>query len=162
MDDARRAAAARSLPAGYSDWLADTKDCVVAARQRAVLAVNIELVQLYWQIGRDILQRQAAEGWDNKVVDRLGQDLCAAFSSTRGFSPRNLNYMRVFAEAWPDDKIVQKHLAQLPWSHNVLLLTMLKDPAERLHYAEQAVSGGWSRSTLEANIRDRRKQLATM
>ncbi len=86
-------------PAGYSDWLTDLKGRIHAAQQRATLAVNRELVLLYWQIGHDILTCQAEQGWGSKVIDRLAQDLRAAFPRMKGFSPRNLKYMRAFAEA---------------------------------------------------------------
>jgi hypothetical protein len=84
------------------------------AQQRATLAVNRELVLLYWQIGRDILARQAMQGWGAKVIDRLAHDLRIAFPEMKGFSPRNLKYMRAFAEAWPDSEFVQQPAAQLP------------------------------------------------
>ncbi len=146
---------ARAQPAGYPHWLAAIKTQVAAARYRAALAANAELVQLYWRIGRDILQRQALQRWGSKVIDRLARDLYVAFPDTKGFSSRNLNYMRAFAQAWPDEEFVQQVVAQLPWGHNVLLLTKLKDPAERRRYAQETIAGGWSRSTLEANIRDK-------
>jgi predicted nuclease of restriction endonuclease-like (RecB) superfamily len=144
-----------ALPGDYTHWLADIKARVVTARHRAVLAANAEMIQLYWQVGREILSRQAQQDGETEVIDKLARDLHVAFPSIRGFSPRNLQYMRNFAEAWPDTEIWQQFVARLPWGHNVLLLTMLKDPAERLHYAEEAVANGWSRSTLEANIRDK-------
>ncbi len=104
-------------PAGYADWLAELKTRIHAAQQRAALAVNRELVLLYWQIGRDILARQASQGWGAKVIERLSHDLRTAFPQMKGFSPRNLKYMRAFAEAWPDAEFVQAVLAQLPWYH---------------------------------------------
>ena len=88
-----------SPPEGYADWLADLKGRIHTAQQRATLAVNRELVLLYWHIGRDILARQADQGWGAKVFDRLAHDLRTAFSDMKGFSPRNLKYMRAFAEA---------------------------------------------------------------
>ncbi len=91
-----------SSPQGYTDWLVELKGRIHAAQQRATLAVNRELVGLYWQIGRDILVRQAEQGWGAKVIDRLAHDLSTAFPDMKGFSPRNLKYMRAFAEAWPD------------------------------------------------------------
>lgn len=145
---------ANTQPADYSDWLATIKTRVVDARERAVLAANAELVRLYWQIGHDILESQAQHGRKANVVDRVARDLHAAFPGTRGFSRENLKYMCAFAEAWGAD-IGQNPVGQLPWGHNVLLLTRLKDPAERLRYAELAIAGGWSHSTLEANIRDK-------
>jgi len=77
---------------------------------------------LYWQIGRDILVSQAEQGWGAKVIDRLAEDLRAAFPDMKGFSPRNLKYMRAFAQSWPDAEFVQEVLAQLPWGHNLILL----------------------------------------
>ena len=87
------------------------------ARRLRRLAVNRELVLLYWQIGRDILARQASQGWGAKVIERLSHDLRTAFPQMKGFSPRNLKYMRAFAQAWPDAEFVQAVLAQLPWYH---------------------------------------------
>lgn len=116
-------------PSGYADWLADLKTRIHSAQQRAALAVNQELVLLYWQIGQDILARQAAQGWGAKVIDRLSQDLRLAFPEMKGFSRANLMYMRAFAAAWPDEKIVQQAVGQLPWGHNLVLLSQLKDPA---------------------------------
>jgi predicted nuclease of restriction endonuclease-like (RecB) superfamily len=109
-------------PEGYADWLAELKARIHGAQQRAIQTVNRELVLLYWQIGRDILARQALQGWGAKVIERLSQDLRIAFPEMQGFSPRNLKYMRAFAEAWPDDQFVQEVLAQLPWYHQLALL----------------------------------------
>jgi predicted nuclease of restriction endonuclease-like (RecB) superfamily len=106
-------------PAGYSDWLSELKTKIHSAQQRATLAVNQELVLLYWQIGQEILTRQAELGWGAKVVERLAHDLRTAFPDMKGFSPRNLKYMRAFAEAWPDLEFVQALLAQLPWYHQL-------------------------------------------
>lgn len=139
-------------PSGYADWLADLKTRIHSAQQRAALAVNQELVLLYWQIGQDILARQAAQGWGAKVIDRLSQDLRLAFPEMKGFSRANLMYMRAFAAAWPDEKIVQQAVGQLPWGHNLVLLSQLKDPAQRLAYAESAIQHGWSRNVLNIHI----------
>ena len=142
-------------PEGYAAWLAELKSRIHHAQQRAALAVNRELVPLYWQIGRDILVRQAQQGWGAKVVDRLSQDLRAAFPEMQGFSPRNLKYMRAFAEAWPDERFVQEVLAQLPWYHQVALLDKLPDPDARRWYAAQAMAHGWSRNVLVMQIETR-------
>ncbi|MCW0459412.1 putative nuclease YhcG [Xanthomonas sacchari] len=139
-------------PVGYADWLAELKQRIHAAQQRATLAVNRELVLLYWQIGQDILARQASQGWGSKVVDRLARDLCNAFPDMKGFSPRNLKYMRAFAEAWPDGEFVQVALAQLPWYHQLALLDKLQTAEERQWYAAQALENGWSRNVLVMQI----------
>ena len=105
-------------PEGYADWLAELKGRIHSAQQRATLAVNRELVLLYWHIGRDILARQAEQGWGAKVIERLAHDLRAAFPEMKGFSRANLMYMRAFAQAWPDAEIVQQLVGRLPWGHN--------------------------------------------
>jgi predicted nuclease of restriction endonuclease-like (RecB) superfamily len=142
-------------PQGYADWLAELKTRIHTSQQRASLAVNRELVLLYWQIGHDILQRQAEQGWGAKVIDRLARDLRAAFPETKGFSPRNLRYMRAFAEAWPDASIVQEVLAQLPWYHQLALLDKLPDPETRHWYADRAIQHNWSRNVLVMHIETR-------
>lgn len=140
------------IPAAYSVFLEDLKVRIRAAQVRAALAVNSERGLLYWRIGRDILRRQADEGWGAKVIDRLGRDLQTEFPGGGGFSPRNLKYMRAFAEAWPDKAIVQQAVAQIPWGHNVTLLDKLKSQETRLWYARQAIAHGWSRNVLALQI----------
>ena len=140
------------LPEGYADWLADLKDRIHSAQQRATLAVNRELVLLYWQIGRDILVRQAEQGWGAKVIERLAHDLRVAFPDMKGFSPRNLKYMRAFAEAWPDTEFVQQAAARLPWFHLCTLLDKLKTREERDWYLAKVVQHNWSRNILVMQI----------
>ena len=105
-----------ALPEGYADWLIQLKGQIAQARQRAALAVNAELVQLYGRIGHDILQRQQTQGWGAKVIDRLARDLKDAFPDMRGWSSSNLKYMRFFALHCPDGQFGQQPADQLPWS----------------------------------------------
>lgn len=142
-------------PAGYAEWLAEVKARVHAAQQRAALAVNHELVRLYWQLGRDILDRQAAGTWGDGILDQVSTDLRAAFPEMKGFSRSNLKYMRVFAEAWSEPEIGQQPVGQLPWGHNVVLLTKLKDHDLRLAYAGRVLQHGWSRAVLVHHIEAR-------
>ncbi|MBI5282429.1 MAG: DUF1016 domain-containing protein [Candidatus Solibacter usitatus] len=136
----------------YQSLLSSVGQRIQEAQVRAGLAVNRELVLLYWSVGREILARQQAEGWDAKVIDSLAQDLHRSFPEMQGLSPRNLQYMRAFAEAWPDEAIVQQLVAQIPWGHNVRILDRLKSPEERLWYAQQTVANGWSRNVLVLQI----------
>lgn len=141
--------------ADYTAWLTGLKSRVEQARQRAALSVNRELVSLYWQIGREILERQRLQGWGAKVVDQLARDLHAAFPDMRGFSPRNLKYMRSLAESWPGEEFVQQPVAQLPWSHVVTLLDKLKAREAREWYAVKSIEHGWSRNVLVMQIESR-------
>jgi predicted nuclease of restriction endonuclease-like (RecB) superfamily len=143
------------LPKDYAAALAEIKDRVRQERLRVVLAANSAMVLLYWDIGRVILDRQAREGWGARVIDRLAEDLQAAFPEMRGLSPRNLKYMRAFAGAWPDPRIVQRTVAQLPWRQNITLLERLDDPKARLWYAEKAIRHGWSQPILALQIAGR-------
>ena len=144
-----------TLPEGYTDWLKQLKSDIASTQQRAALAVNAELVQLYGRIGRDILQRQEAQGWGAKVIERLAHDLKDAFPDMRGWSASNLKYMRFFAQHCPMSQFGQQAADQLPWFHIVVLLTKLDNAADREWYAAQAVQQGWSRTTLELNIKNR-------
>src|SRR5271166_1667850 len=141
-----------SSPDDYATLLRALKERIRAARLRASVAVNQELILLYWSIGRDILARMSAEGWGAKVIQRLAGDLRRDFPDMTGLSARNLSYMRAFAEAYPDQQIVQQVVARLPWGHNVRLLDALKGADERLWYARQAIEHGWSRAVLVHQI----------
>ncbi|NMQ19746.1 DUF1016 domain-containing protein [Candidatus Competibacter phosphatis] len=145
-------------PEGYADWLAELKSRIHSAQQRATLAVNRELVLLYWQIGRDILVRQADQGWGAKVIDRLAHDLRNAFPKMKGFSPRNLKYMRAVAEAWPEPEFVQQAAAQLPWFHLCTLIDKLATREERDWYLAKAVEHNWSRNVLVMQIETRLRE----
>jgi predicted nuclease of restriction endonuclease-like (RecB) superfamily len=139
-------------PDGYSDWLAELKVKIHNAQQRATLAVNHELILLYWQIGRDILSRQAEQGWGAKVIERLTHDLRNLFPNMKGFSSRNLKYMRSFADTWTDLEFVQQAVAQLPWGHNLVLLDKLSTQEARIWYAKKTIENNWSRNVLVMQI----------
>lgn len=149
--------ASELIPGDYSAWLESVKSRIQSARSRAALAVNAELIELYHSIGGVILERQTRLGWGSKVIARAAADLKAAFPDMKGFSTRNLHYMRLFAEQCPDMRFVQQPAAQLPWFHIVTLLTQA-EPAEREWYAVHAIAGGWSRQTLQKNLKSQLKQ----
>ena len=153
-----RPASLIAVPEGYADWLKQLKIRIHSAQQRATLTVNRELVLLYWQIGQDILARQASQGWGAKVIERLAHDLRVAFPDMKGFSPRNLNYMRAFAQAWSDAEFVQAVLAQLPWYHQLALLDKLSNPEDRCWYAATAMEHHWSRNVLVMQIETRLRE----
>lgn len=139
-------------PDAYAVFLSSLKDRIRSAQVKAALAVNQELLLLYWQIGTEILQRQDKEGWGRKVVTQLAQDLKREFPNMKGLSRTNLLYMRAFAKAYPDQEFVQQLVGQIPWGHNVRLLDKVKDAKERRWYIQQTITNGWSRDVLEMQI----------
>ena len=167
---------ARTLPAGYAELLEHIKTRVRAAQVKAALSVNRELIQLYWDIGRLIVERQDREGWGKSIVERLAADIQRDFPGIQGFSPVNVWRMRSFflASRAPEANLSQavtdlksenlsqaatdsasqppEPIAQIPWGHNQVLLFKLKDGAQRLWYAQQAVLHGWSRAVLTVQI----------
>ena len=110
------------------------------------------LIVLYWEIGRLILLRQEVEGWGAKVIDRLSFDLRREFPEQKGFSARNLKYMRKFAASYPDMEIVQQAAAQIPWFHNCAILDKVQDGGQRQWYIQAAIEHGWSRAVLVHQI----------
>lgn len=141
-----------NLGGEYDRFLTDLKERIRSAQIRAALSVNRELVLLYWQMGREIRDRQQQQGWGAKVIDKLAKDLQTAFPNVKGFSARNLKYMRAFAQTYPDGPIVQEVLAQISWYHNIALMEKLNSLDERLWYAQQTVEHGWSRNILVLQI----------
>ncbi|MCY1718682.1 PDDEXK nuclease domain-containing protein [Microbacterium sp. SL62] len=140
-------------PTEYASTLEELKNQVHNARLRAQRTANNELLQLWWQIGRTILTRQAEQGWGAKILTRLAADLRAEFPTMKGFSRANLFYMRRFAEAWPDPTaIVQRPVGLLPWGHVIELLDKLDEPTLRDWYAAKDAHHGWSRSVLAHQI----------
>jgi predicted nuclease of restriction endonuclease-like (RecB) superfamily len=137
-----------TLSKDYENFLQSLKSRIATAQIKAALAVNRKLVLLYWQIGRDILERQEKQGWGAKVVDQLSKDLRSAFPDMKGFSTRNLKYMRALAESYPDEQFVQQAVAQIPWGHNVRILDYVKSPEEREFYIHKTIENGWSRDVL--------------
>jgi len=112
----------QALPDSYPVFLQELKQRIRDSQVRASVSVNREFASLYWRIGSDILVRQEREHWGAKVIDRLVADLKKAFPEMKDFSPRNLKYMRAFAEAWPREEFVQEVLAQITWYHNLTLV----------------------------------------
>ncbi|HOD64673.1 MAG TPA: DUF1016 N-terminal domain-containing protein, partial [Smithellaceae bacterium] len=146
------ASSGNQMPDDYRSLLAELKERIVSERLRITFAANAAMIMLYWDIGRTILRRQKHEGWGAKVIDRLSADLHDAFPDMQGLSPRNLKYMRKFAEAWPVREFVQQTAAQIPWFHNCLLLDKMQDAPTRQWYIKATIENGWSRSILALQI----------
>ncbi len=138
-----------NLDPDYRHLLGDLKSKIRTARTKAALAVNQELIMLYWHIGRQVV---ALREWGTKLVKALSKDLQVSFPETRGFSVRNIQYMHLFAQLYPNLAIVQQSVAQIPWGHNVRILDKLNTPDERMWYVHQTLENSWSRDVLLHHI----------
>lgn len=145
-------AVVRELPEGYAEFVHELKARIARQRIKSVLTANVDMIILYWEIGNAILQKQRNEGWGAKVIDRMSSDVKKAFPEMQGFSPRNLKYMRKFAEAWPNLELVQRCVALIPWRSNITLLDKLNDPEIRLWYAQKTLEQGFGKDMLVFQI----------
>lgn len=136
----------------YKNLLTELKSKIRQSQLKAGLAVNKELVLLYWHIGDSILKQEQQKGWGAKIIDGLAKDLKAEFPEMKGFSVRNLKYMRAFAKEYADFEFVQELLAQISWYHNITLLDKVKDTKERDFYIHEAIHNGWSRNVMVHHI----------
>ncbi len=168
------------LPNGYAQWRKDIEALIDTAKLQAALNVNKEMLSLYWNIGKQIIEKQEQMGWGTQVIAQLSKDLCSRFPNDRGYSERNLRNMKRFAEAYAtfpiwqvplakfqDDTIwkaalaklrddnqdfVQVPLAQISWYHHISLLSKVKDEAERAYYITETAQNGWSRDVMLLQI----------
>ncbi len=136
----------------YRQFFVEVKQKIKQAQLRAMVTVNQQMLLLYWDIGNMILQRQEKEGWGAKVAEQLSTDLKKEFPGMKGFSKRNILYMRQFAATYPDFEFVQPVVAQISWAHNIILLYKCNDEAERFWYAKKAIENGWSKRMLVLQI----------
>ncbi len=143
------------VPEGYGDFLKSLKQRIKETQLKAAISANRELVLLYWDIGQQILERQDKEGWGAKIIDKLASDLKHEFPDMKGFSPRNLKYMRTFAKNYPDREFVQAVLAQITWYHNIAIFEKIKEIKEREWYIHKTIENGWSRDILVLQIESR-------
>jgi predicted nuclease of restriction endonuclease-like (RecB) superfamily len=169
---------AGKMPSGYDAFLEDLKARIRVARVKAALSVNRELITLYWYIGKSIVKRQRAAGWGKATVERLAADLQRAFPGIEGYSPRNIWRMKAFYLAWTaevkklprpvaelDGENLPQPVAEIPWGHSVWLLEKIKNPVERIWYAQNTLRHGWSRPVLihqiETNLYRRQGKAVT-
>ncbi len=125
---------------------------IASAKHRAVAAVNTALIDLYWQVGEIISKKIASPEWGDGVVDELAAYIAQTQPGLRGFTRRNLFRMRQFYETYQGDAIVSPLVTQLPWTHNLIILTQSKRPEEREFYLRRAIQEKWSKRELERQM----------
>jgi len=139
----------------YQEFITELKSKIRTAQINTAFTVNSKLIHLYWDLGKAILSKQKEAKWGDKIIENIAKDLSAAFPDAKGFSITNLKYMKRFAEEYQELKIGQQAADQLPWGHNIVLMTRVRDMAERAWYAREAVQNGWSRNVLELQIKSK-------
>lgn len=168
------------LPTGYNQWRKGIENLIDTAKLKTAISVNMGTLSLYWNIGKSILQKQELEGWGKQVIEQLSKDLISRYPDDRGYSIRNLRYMKRFASEYPDFPIlqvplaelkklpilqatlaelenegkeyVQIPLAQISWYHHISLLSKVKDEAQRAYYITETAQNGWSRDVMLLQI----------
>jgi predicted nuclease of restriction endonuclease-like (RecB) superfamily len=139
--------------AEYSDWLNSIKVQIHNSQIKAALSVNAELISLYWNIGKSIVEKQEIQGWGNSVVEKLSKDLKTHLNNINGFSRTNLFAMRqLYLFYKQHSEFVPQAVGQIPWGHNRLILNKIKDVKQALFYIQSAIENGWSRNILELQI----------
>jgi len=136
------------VPKEYKVFLKEIKSKILSSQVKAAIAVNRELITLYWEIGSRIFIKQERQGWGAKTIENLAKDIKLSFPDMKGFSLTNIKYMVQFAKEYPDFQISQQVVGQIPRGHNILLLQKLGSLEERIWYAEKTIENGWSRNVL--------------
>lgn len=140
----------------YGQWLADIKNRIRQSQLKAAVKVNVELLHLYWTMGQDIATRQMDTMWGSGFFNRLSLDLKRAFPDMSGFSVSNLKYIKRFYLFYKDCPEIRHQvgdelnsvLFQIPWRHQVELITKCRSAEEALFYVQQTIENGWSRNVL--------------
>lgn len=138
---------------GYFELLAKIKHQIQHARIKAHLAANKELILLYWNIGKTILDRQKEEGWGAKVIDRISSDLKKEFPEMKGLSSTNLKYMKALATKITYGEIGPQLVDQIPWGHIRCLIDKCKEKTSIFWYIQKTIENGWSRNVLNMQIK---------
>lgn len=143
----------QSLSPEYGSWLSGLKQQIAEARQKAGLSLNEALIKLYWQIGYEITEKEKGSDWGSGLIERLSRDLSFEFPNMKGFSRRNLYAIRQWYLFYStNSSFVPQPVAQIPWGHNRLITSKIKDVDIALWYASATIENGWARDVLEMKI----------
>src|SRR3989304_541799 len=136
------------ITAEYKSFLKEIKDRIYNAQYDALKAVNKELINLYWDIGRSIVAKQDELGWGKAIVETLAKDLQKEFPGMQGFSARNLWNMRILYLHYKDNQKLQPLVAEISWTKNVIIMERCKDDIRREFYIKATKKFGWTKDVL--------------
>ncbi len=137
----------------YKNWIAELKSKIHAARRKVAYSINSQLIEMYWEIGKDISEKQEESKWGSKFIEQIALELKHEFPEINGFSRRNIYAIRQWYKFYsPKYQFVPQSVAQIPWGHNRLIITKIKDIDEAEFYCNETIKNGWDRDTLEIQI----------
>lgn len=140
----------------YRKLITDLKDRIRSAQIKAAISVNTQLIELYWEIGQLITERQESSGWGDGIIEKIAQDLSREFETMKGFSPRNLYFIKQWYRFYAkQEEFVKQVVSQIPWGHNIVIIQKIKDTDKALWYAQKTIENGWSRNVLVFQIENR-------
>jgi len=139
--------------AQYNDFVHSIKEKIKHAKNKVIVSVNRELIELYFEIGKSIIEKQETLGWGRSVVEQMAKDLQGEFGKRSGFSSQNLWYMRQFYDTYKSNANLQQLVGEIPWGHNILIFSKCKNEKEREYYVENTIAFGWSRNVLTHHIK---------
>jgi len=142
-----------NLDKTYIDFIKELKQKILTAKNRATLSVNIAMIELYFDIGKEIVAKQESLGWGKSVVEQMAKDLQMEFGKRSGYSTQNLWYMRQFYNTYRDKPNLQQLVGEIPWGHNILIFSKCKDEKEQEYYIRNTIEQGWTRDLLTHHIK---------
>ncbi len=148
----------------YKEWLKDLKRKVRQAQIKAAVKVNTALLEFYWELGADIVEKQKHASWGSGFLKQLSKDLMTEFPDMKGFSLSNIKYIRQWYLFYSKKLVISQQAAgqlvnevtsqlfQIPWWHNVVIISRCQSVEEALFYVNKTIENGWSRSVLTHQI----------
>ena len=146
------------LDKGYKDFIVALKQKIYSSKTKALLSTNRLMIELYFEIGQQIVSNQEKEGWGKSVVEQMSKDLKDEFGEKSGYSSQNLWYMRQFYLSYKDNKNLQQLVGEIPWGSNIVIFTKCKDMKQREYYIKNTIKFSWNRNVLTHHIQIKRFQ----
>lgn len=137
----------------FNSFLKNIKSKIYSAKSKAIISANRLMIELYFDIGRDIVEKQEALGWGKSVVEQMSKELVEEFGEKSGYSAQNLWYMRQFYNSYKDNQILQQLVGEIPWGSNIIIFTKCKDDTQKEYYIKNTIENGWNRNVLMHHIK---------
>ena len=145
-----------NLDKSYKEFIVALKQKIYSAKTKAILSANRLMIELYFEIGKQIVANQELQGWGKSVVEQMSKDLKNEFGEKCGYSTQNLWYMRQFYNTYKDNPNLQQLVGEIPWGSNIVIFTKCKDNSEKEYYVQNCIEYGWNRNVLTHHIKTQR------